>query len=97
MKDIQGIQRGKCNWSGCECEEYRTSPSGESSGASGRYRCEYCDHPPVQHVKIIELGACKSCGKDNCEKYEFDDPNSYSNCAYCDCPANQHEGAEKRK
>lgn len=95
MKDIQGIQRGRCNSPGCECEEYRTSPTGESSGASGRFRCEYCDHTPVQHVKIIELGACKACGKDNCEKYEFDDPNCYSNCAYCDCPASSHEGAEK--
>ena len=96
MKDVQGIQRGKCNASGCECEEYRTSSGdGQSSSASGKFRCEYCDHTPVQHVKIIELGECRSCGKDNCEKYEFEDPNSYQNCAYCDCPANAHAGAEK--
>ena len=92
MKDVQGIQRGKCNSPGCECEEYRTN-----SDASGKCRCEYCDHSPVQHVKIIELGECKSCGKDNCEKYEFENPNSYGNCAYCDCPANAHAGAEKCK
>ena len=99
MKDIQGIERGKCNSPGCECEEYRTSSTENTSDSErrggGKILCEYCGHTPVQHVKIIELGECKACGKDNCSKYEFDDPHSYSNCAYCDCPASQHAGAEK--
>ncbi|XP_064399770.1 uncharacterized protein LOC135346165 [Halichondria panicea] len=30
MKDIQGVQRGKCNT--CECEEYRTSPAATLPG-----------------------------------------------------------------
>ena len=95
MKDIQGIQRGKCNSPGCECDEYRTASSDGQMLGGSKLRCEYCDHTPVQHVKIIELGECRTCGKDNCEKYEFEDPNSYSDCAYCGCQASQHAGAEK--
>lgn len=88
MKDVQGIQRGKCN--SCECEEYRTSPQ-----QSSNLRCEYCNHTPVEHVKIIELGACISCGKDECNKYQSEDPNQYTDCAYCGCSAQGHSGAEK--
>ncbi len=90
MKDIQGSQRGKCNT--CECEEYRTSPT-----QPGQLRCEYCNHTPVEHVRIIELGACSSCGKDECDKYQSEDPNSYTDCEYCGCPAHMHAGADKRK
>ena len=86
MKDIQGIQRGKCN--SCECEEYRAPVE------SGRLRCEYCNHTPGEHVKIIELGACRSCGQDDCDKYVSEDPNSYTDCQYCGCSANSHAGAE---
>lgn len=89
MKDVQGIQRGKCKDTSCECEEYRTSPQAQD------LRCEYCNHTPVEHVRIIELGACKICGKDECDKYQSDDPNSYTDCGYCGCGANQHAGAEK--
>ena len=98
MKDIQGVQRGKCNSPDCECEEYRTASSdGRAIGGdstSRKLRCEYCDHTPVQHVKIIELGECKTCGKDGYDKYEFEDPNSYSDCAYCGCGASQHAGGD---
>ena len=96
MKDIQGIQRGKCNSAGCECEEYRTVSS-SSGGGGGKLRCEYCNHTPVDHVKIIELGACSKCkaSGEDCDKYESDDPNSYTDCAYCGCGANHHAGAEK--
>ena len=86
MKDVQGIQRGKCNT--CECEEYR-SPS-----IPGQLRCEYCNHTPAEHVRIVELGACKQCGEDNCDKYVSDEPNSYTDCQYCGCSANQHEGSD---
>lgn len=94
MKDIQGIQRGKCNK--CECVEYRPPPpppGAEAHGKPVRLRCEYCDHTPVEHVKIIQLGECKQCGKDNCEKYESEDPNSYTDCQYCGCEAKHHAGA----
>ncbi len=90
MKDIQGVQRGKCNT--CECEEYRTSPT-----QPGQLRCEYCNHTPGEHVKIIELGACSSCGKEHCDKYQSEDPNSYTDCEYCGCYAQLHAGADKRK
>lgn len=89
MKDIQGIQRGRCNK--CECEEYRCPPPDSSAG---RLRCEYCDHTPVDHVKVVPLGACKKCGEDNCDKYEPENPNSYSDCQYCGCAAKYHTGAD---
>ena len=91
MKDIQGIQRGKCN--SCECEEYRTTAKPER----GSLRCEYCNHTPGEHVRIIELGACRVCGKEECDKYQSDDPNSYTDCGYCGCGADLHAGAEKCK
>ena len=88
MKDVQGIKRGKCN--ACECEEYRTPPSDSPS----KFRCEYCNHTPVEHVKIIKLGKCK-CG--DCEKYQSEEENSYTECGYCGCEASDHAGAEKCK
>lgn len=94
MKDIQGIQRGACNK--CECEEYRwwCPPADSSAGEGARLRCEYCNHTPVEHVRIIPLGACKKCGED-CEKYESETPNKYTDCQYCGCGAQHHQGAEK--
>lgn len=86
MKDIQGVQRGKC--SACECEEYRPPPT------AGHLRCEYCNHTPAEHLKMVELGACKQCGEDNCDKYVSEDPNSYTECQYCGCGASQHVGAD---
>lgn len=87
MKDVQGIQRGKCNI--CECSEYRT-PSGD--GVS----CEYCGHRPGEHVKMVALGQCmtKDC---DCDQYQSEDPNSYSKCLYCGCTASTHQGAEASK
>ena len=90
MKDIQGILRGKCNH--CECEEYRAPPA---DSTAGRLRCEYCNHTPGEHVRIIPLGACSNCEPDNCTKYEPEDPNSYSDCQYCGCAAVHHAGADK--
>ncbi len=91
MKDVQGIERGKCNQH-CECEEYRTPPPG-----SGSLRCEYCNHTPGEHVRIITLGACNKCEPGNCTSYEPEEKRSYSDCQYCGCSAAHHEGAEKCK
>ena len=88
MKDVQGIQRGKCN--SCECIEYRTPEE------SGKYSCGYCGHRPVDHVRIIELGGCRTKDCD-CDKYSSDDPNSYTDCQYCGCTASVHDGAEACK
>lgn len=89
MKDVHGIQRGKCHSHSCECEEY-IAPS-----TSGKLRCEYCNHTPVDHDKIVKLGKCNKCG--DCEAYESEDKNSCSDCQYCGCSSTDHEGAEKRK
>jgi len=43
---------------------------------------------------MVDLGACNKCGKDNCDKYVSEDPNSYTDCQYCGCGANHHEGAD---
>ena len=88
MKDVQGIQRGKCN--SCECNEYRTPEE------QGKYSCGYCGHRPVEHVRIVELGECRTKGCD-CDKYSPEDPNSYSDCQYCGCSASVHKGSEARK
>lgn len=97
MKDVQGINRGKCNQ--CECDEYRQPPPEQDSSSVQhlRLRCEYCNHTPVEHVRLIELGGCTSCGPDNCDKYESEEKNSYTACGYCGCPAKCHSGAEKCK
>ena len=87
-KDIQGMRRGKCNT--CEeCEEY--IPPKEGHGA----RCDYCDHTPVEHVRMIKLGGCTSCGEEECEEYISSKQNSYTECQYCGCHASVHQGAEK--
>lgn len=88
MKDKQGITRGKCIVVDCECTEYVKSQD------SGGVRCDYCDHVPVKHVKMIKLGACTNCKE--CPSYESEDSGSYSDCAYCDCPAQFHKDADKR-
>ena len=90
MKDLKGYQRGKCN--SCECDEYMPPPL---ESTPGRLRCEYCNHTPGEHVRIISLGACSKCGEDNCDKYEPEDDKSYSVCQYCGCDAVHHAGAEK--
>ena len=95
MKDIQGVERGKCGKDGCECDEYRCPPADQSTDKRMKLRCEYCDHTPAEHVKIIPLGGCRKCGEDNCDKYEPESPSSYSDCQYCGCGAQYHVGAEK--
>ena len=94
MKDIQGYNRGKCN--SCECQEYREPPVADTSPDKPRIlRCEYCNHTPVEHVWIIVLGECTKCGADNCNKYESEEKNSYTDCGYCGCSPNDHKGADK--
>ena len=91
MKDIQGVQRGKCNSAGCECGEYMTVEGGQG------ILCEYCGHRPVDHVRIVTLGPCRSKDCGGCDKYESETSNSYSDCSYCGCPASVHQGADARK
>lgn len=85
MKDVNGVERGKCN--SCACNEYRTQPG------SGSLRCDYCNHTPGEHVKIAELGACLKCGQANCDKYMPEEPGGYGECQYCGCDASSHAGA----
>ena len=93
MKDKQGVTRGKCTISGCECTDYM-----KPQGSTG-VRCDYCDHSPVKHVRTVTLGACTKCKE--CPCYESDakseDDRSYPDCEYCDCPARHHENADKSK
>ena len=89
MKDKQGVARGKCTISECECTDYVKSK--DSTGV----RCDYCDHAPAKHLKAIILGACTNCGE--CLCYEPEDNGYYDNCEYCDCPAQHHENADKCK
>ena len=89
MKDVYGDQRGKCN--SCSCREYLAPSEPE------HHRCEFCNHTPNEHVKIIDLGPCEKCGQGGCDAYESEDPNSYTDCQYCGCPAQHHEGAEDCK
>lgn len=84
-KDKQGVERGKCNTCD-ECDEYTPPKTGA--------RCDYCNHTPVDHVKIIKLGSCKKC---ECQEYESGSKNSYTDCQYCECMASDHAGAEKRE
>ena len=88
-KDVQGVLRGKCNGECCDCEEYYPPPEGKG------LKCEYCDHVPANHVRIIQLGACRGCS--DCDKYDPEKETSYSECQYCGCEASQHKGAEARK
>lgn len=86
MKDKQEINRGNCTVPDCECTEYMKP---QDTGV----RCDYCDHAPVKHVKIVELGACTKCKE--CPSYESETVGSYSDCEYCECPAKCHEGGDK--
>ena len=86
-RDIKGIVRGKCN-SCDECDEYLPPQEGQQS-----VRCDYCNHTPAEHVKIIKLGACTGCN--DCEEYMSEKETSYTKCGYCGCIANKHKGAEK--
>ena len=84
-KDIQGVMRGKCN--ACsECEEYLAPVK------DGGARCDYCNHTPTEHVKLIKLGACEQCG--DCEEYMSEKQNCYTKCEYCGCSAIKHKGSE---
>ena len=92
MKDKHGIQRGHCNEGNCECEQYWPPPQGSTGG---KLYCEYCNHLPGKHLRVVHLGACSGCGqKNNCTKYEPENDWSYSKCQYCGCDASCHEGAE---
>ncbi len=84
MKDVTGIERGKCN--SCPCTEYRIQ------AGSGGLRCDYCNHTPAEHAKVAQLGACLTCGRDTCDKYVPEDGHSTGECQYCGCDANSHAG-----
>ena len=94
MKDKHGVMRGHCGVANCECQQYRPPPP-EFSG--GKHLCEYCDHLPGKHQRVVALGPCLGCGVDNCESYEPENDWSYSECQYCGCEASCHKGAEQRK
>lgn len=88
MKDVQGVERGRCT--ACDCKGFIC----ETPKA---VKCEYCDHAPGQHVRI-ELGECtnKLCVGGNCKKYmtEGSTTTETSACAYCGCEASDHKAQE---
>lgn len=89
MKDRQGIIRGKCTSSGCQCAEYSKLQDLSS------VRCDHCGHSPVKHIEVFNngLGACVNCT--NCSSYESESGSNYSNCEYCECPAQYHKNTCK--
>ena len=91
MKDKHGVQRGQCGVGDCECEQYRRPPP---DSTANKHSCEYCNHLPGKHLKIVPLGACSSCGQGNCTRYEPENDWSYSECQYCGCDAKCHGGAQ---
>ena len=91
MKDKHGVPRGHCKEMGCECLEYWLPPP---DFAGGKHFCEYCNHLPGKHLRIVALGYCTGCGQDNCSEYEPEDEKSYSECQYCGCEASYHKGGE---
>ena len=48
--DYIQVQRGRCNVQGCDCTEY--SPLSEGKMQAGNIHCRYCDHAPLEHLKI---------------------------------------------
>lgn len=66
MKDIQGIERGKCKASDCKCKEYKLS------SISGKLRCEGCNHTPIQHDKIE--------GRLKCDAFKSENKSSHADC-----------------
>lgn len=89
MRDRQGKNRGKCTSVGCQCTEYRKVQD------LSNVRCEYCGHAPVKHIEAFdtnELGACTNCA--SCSSYVSEGSGSYSDCAYCECPAQYHKNAD---
>ena len=85
--DVQGTVRGKCNKCS-ECKVFTVT-------SKGQVRCEYCDHVPTDHVRIIKLGACTHCN--DCKEYMPESTTEYSKCMYCDCLSMDHKGADERK
>eukprot|EP00731_Ephydatia_muelleri_P002148 Em0001g2148a len=83
--DVQGTVRGKCNKCS-ECKVFMVT-------SKGQIRCEYCDHTPTDHVRIIKLGACTSCN--DCKEYMPESPTEYSDCQYCGCSSACHKGADE--
>ena len=86
MKDVCGVERGKCT--ACKCKAFTCM-------TPGGVRCEYCDHTPGQHVKIVELGECLSprCSGGNCMKYMSESRAENSTCLYCGCEASDHKAS----
>ena len=80
-EDKFGTKRGMCAL--CEdCKEY-TKPTNNSQS------CDYCDHKPVYHIEVIQLGAC-ICN--DCDGYTSPTLSKASECEYCGCPAPNHKG-----
>ena len=79
-EDEFGTKRGMCAL--CECNEY-LKPSNDSQN------CDFCDHKPVKHIEIIQLGAC-ICN--DCDGYTSPTLSKASVCEYCGCPAPNHKG-----
>lgn len=90
MKDKQGTIRGKCTSVGCQCTEYVKLQDLSS------VRCDFCKHAPVKHIEVFNnaLGACTNCT--SCYSYESEESGTYSNCAYCECPALYHKNADSK-
>ena len=88
MKDRQGKNYGRCTSMGCSYTEYSKVQD------LSNVKCECCGHAPVKHIEVStnELGACTNCT--SCSSYEPEESGGYSNCAYCECPAQYHKNAD---
>lgn len=81
MKDAQGNWRGRCNNPGCQCDFFLSEDVACSA-------CDYCGHPPSDHV-IMTLGPCTSCGDSECSEY-VEDVGEEGKCSYCGCTPADH-------
>ena len=48
--------------------------------------CDYCEHPPSDHVV---LGPCTSCPRNECSEY-VEDEGEEGSCSYCGCTPADH-------
>ena len=70
-KDKQGHWRGKCTVQSCDCGSFLVEDA-------TKVRCDYCDHVPVKHVKVLRSCTSEQCG---CQSYDEDDEEG--TCSYC--------------
>lgn len=73
-KDKRGIERGRCTL--CPCEEFDTQ---------GSILCEYCGHPPINHVALEdhEQAAKKLKSSNHEQVVEVEDSFGYSATSQC--------------